>query len=521
MDQSSHCFNKDACPHLGYRSCCEVIAENERLKRENGELRSIFGKATEAFTEKQEEMERIRRENEALRRKLNDLYQKPFVREEDDEEEENGQEEKGAAEEDKDVVPKKRGAPVGHRGGTRKKPVKEPDIRLFVPAEKCPHCGSENVSPCKDVQEHTLEDIQILRPVVILVRRQRGYCLDCGELFSTRLPEDIPKGFIGPVARAVAGYLHYSLRIPFEVVAQIFEGLFGMPITPQALVGFDKKLAEEGRPLYELIEDMARYSNAANADETGWPVGGDNEWLWVYCNPGFVLFKIAPSRAGAVVEGILGERYGGVLGSDCFGAYNKIKAKAKQKCLTHYERAAKDLEKFYPDDEVVVGFACSLKDIFKRARQAKRDWLEGKISDDEARKMAEKFEKEIDVLTETALENEDARKLRNRLIRHRDENFIFLRYREVEPDNNRAERALRPSVVMRKVSYGNNSRTGARNHETLMSLIETGKLHGTKPLDLLRGLACGTKSEKLKEMILGLSTDGADSKQRIREKAPG
>jgi len=44
---------------------------------------------------------------------------------------------------------------------------------------------------------------------------------------------------------------------------------------------------------------------------------------------------------------------------------------------------------------------------------------------------------------------------------------------------------------MRKITYGNNSDSGARNHEILMSLVETSKLHQANPLDLMLELTAG------------------------------
>ena len=230
------------------------------------------------------------------------------------------------------------------------------------------------------------------------------------------------------------------------------------------------------------------------------------EWLWTFTNPDCAFFKIAPSRAGSVPASVLGEHYGGVLGSDCFSAYNTLAALAKQKCLTHYERAAKNLEKFYPHDQPANLFAVCLKDIFKRARQAKRDWLAGIIGDEKANQMGKDFKEELDQLLELPLNNHDAENLRKRLMTHKDENFTFLRFKEIDPDNNRAERALRPSVVMRKITYGNNSETGARNHEILMSLVETAKLHDAAPLDLMMSLAAGRDSAEIKPALFGWDT---------------
>jgi len=73
-------------------------------------------------------------------------------------------------------------------------------------------------------------------------------------------------------------------------------------------------------------------------------------------NPNIAFFKTDKSRAGSVPQSVLGNKYDGVLGFDCYSAYNTIDTKAKQKCLTHYERAAKELEKFFPEDQATLLF---------------------------------------------------------------------------------------------------------------------------------------------------------------------
>jgi len=56
--------------------------------------------------------------------------------------------------------------------------------------------------------------------------------------------------------------------------------------------------------------------------------------------------------------------------------------------------------------------------------------------------------------------------------------------------NNIAERLLRDNVIMRKITFGNRSfrGNGQRNHEVLMSLIQTARLQNLNPLDVLRNL---------------------------------
>lgn len=503
------CPYTTACPHLQGRACGDVLAELERLKAENRDLREVFEVATNAFREKEAEILSLRKENTVLREKFRDLAQRPFARNTAIEDETAGEQSPQPEQRPSESNHKKRGAPKGHRGATRQKPARPPDNTVFVEPEECPFCHSRDISPCKDTEEHFQEDIVIVRPVLTRFVKRRGYCRRCGKSFFPRGKTERPKGYLGPMALALAGYLRYVIKVPFEATRKLFSALWNVDISRSALAGFEKKLAGSGKDFYEYLADMVRVSSSLSVDETSWPCGPLMQWLWTFVNPQFIFFKIAPSRAGAVLAELLGTRYAGVLSSDCFSAYNTVETLAKQKCLTHYERAAKKLEQFYPDSQAVIFFAVSVRDIFKRARQAKRDWLEGIIDDCQAGQWAKNFEEELDQLLKTPIDNLDAEKLRNRLLAHRQENFTFLRFKEVAPDNNAAERALRPSVVMRKITYGNKSETGARNHEILMSVVETAKLHGAKDgaslLEVLSALALGKDLEAVKQTVFGYS----------------
>src|SRR4028118_879112 len=72
----------------------------------------------------------------------------------------------------------------------------------------------------------------------------------------------------------------------------------------------------------------------------------------------------------------------------------------------------------------------------------------------------------------------DAQRLTHRIKRHCDEWFTFLNHPQVKPDNNDAERALRPIVVHRKVSGGARSDWGAKLVAQMFSLLETVRLQG-------------------------------------------
>ena len=72
-----------------------------------------------------------------------------------------------------------------------------------------------------------------------------------------------------------------------------------------------------------------------------------------------------------------------------------------------------------------------------------------------------------------------------RVERHIKELFVFVAQPEVPPDNNAAERSLRPLVISRKISGGTRSERGTDTKMTLASLFGTWRAQGLNPL-----LAC-------------------------------
>lgn len=72
---------------------------------------------------------------------------------------------------------------------------------------------------------------------------------------------------------------------------------------------------------------------------------------------------LAPTRSSAEVEKLLGADFEGILTSDCYSAYFRQSASAKQKCLAHLERELESLKtsrfegnrQFAHDVQLVLG----------------------------------------------------------------------------------------------------------------------------------------------------------------------
>ena len=102
---------------------------------------------------------------------------------------------------------------------------------------------------------------------------------------------------------------------------------------------------------------------------------------------------------------------------------------------------------------------------------------------------AGRFKNELPTFIQLKAPEPDIRRLSKRLRKHQHEVLTFLDYPDlVSPDNNYAERLIRPCVIFRKLTGGFRSKTGTDNHDVLMSLAQTAHLNGKDPLPLFRNI---------------------------------
>lgn len=230
--------------------------------------------------------------------------------------------------------PKKRGAKLGHPGWFRKKPEKV-DITEEVELDKCPLCGNTDLGNCEDIEEHIQEDIVLPALKVTKYRRHHYWCKGCKKVISGIGRDKLPNSYIGPQAKAVTSFLKYIVKISDRDIKKIFKELCGLTIASSSIPGFNNQTRRKSLPVYDGLKEAIKKAPYVHADETGCPVDGKNWWDWVFAATNICLHVIRHSRGQKVVEEILGKTYGGILISDFLNAYNKLSAKAKQRCLVH------------------------------------------------------------------------------------------------------------------------------------------------------------------------------------------
>jgi transposase len=101
------------------------------------------------------------------------------------------------------------------------------------------------------------------------------------------------------------------------------------------------------------------------------------------------------------------------------------------------------------------------------------------------------LDRKLDRLLAVSPTTEAGHKLARGIRKCRGDLFVFITRRDVPATNNQCERALRPSVIFRKVTGGFRSQWGARAYADALSVIATGRLHGRSALHALRDALAG------------------------------
>ena len=206
-------------------------------------------------------------------------------------------------------------------------------------------------------------------------------------------------------------------------------------------------------------------------------------------------FTYRQSRGSAVVAQVLGPAFEGVLASDFYGAYN-VHAGEHQRCWVHLLRDSHDLKQHHPADEAVLTWAKAVQTLYQRATAygGPDPTLPAPQQQAARRQQQRQFEQELWALcaphVKTAV---PMRVLCERVERFLPELFVFVANPQVPPDNNAAERSLRPSVISRKISGGTRSPLGSETKSILASLVGTYRLRGRDTYQALRALLSSPK----------------------------
>ena len=367
------------------------------------------------------------------------------------------------------------------------RPLAEPPDRVIeTTLDACPHCANPLGSAAQPgIHAYDHVELPSIRPVVTRINRHHGTCPCCHRRWTAPAPEGFAPGSpFGPGLCALIIHLHVTQAISFERLSRLLGEVFGVAVSEGAIANI---LARAQKPLVTAAAPIAaaeRASAVVGSDETSARVGGKTWWQWVLLSSTAICHVIVPQRAASVVEAFLEGARPEIWVADRYAAQDGHGAE-RQLCLAHLLRDAQ-----YAIDEGDTAFAMGFKFLLLQAMAIGR--RRPGLKDSTLRQYLGDLERRLNRLLSGAVpDTPAARRLFNAMRRDRDDLFRFVTRRDVPYTNNACERALRPSVIFRKVTGCFRSHWGANVYAAAASAIATGRLYGLTALQALANALAG------------------------------
>lgn len=374
------------------------------------------------------------------------------------------------------------GREAGHAGSRRVTPERIDEWKEHS-LKCCPCCQGPVRNTNRVPRRRLVEDIPSgITPVVTEHTIPRYWCPNCRKEVEPQVPDALPNAQLGNNILTLSAWLHYGLGNTLSQVVEVFNHHLQIKLTPGGLIQMWYRLQAVLFTWYEQIQREALCSAVLHADETGWRVRGQTQWLWCFSNPQVTYYMINRSRGHPALAKFFIEEFAGILVSDFWGAYNFVECAGRQTCFVHLLRELVQVEKYQHPSPHWAVFAKKLRRLLgdamrlgknstctTDARASRRTWLDKRLQE----------------LIATDWNDPHAKRLIKRLRRHQGDLFTFLDHAGVPFDNNHAERAIRPAVIIRKNSYCNRSERGADTQAVLMSIYRTLKQRGHDPIQTI------------------------------------
>ena len=415
----------------------------------------------------QDLLHRLRQENEALQR-ASHRQAAPFS--------------KGQPKQNPKPPGRKKGeGPFTFRAAPPEEAFTEPLIEVPVTEPVCPSCGGVLVQETQELA--TVTELPVPQPVVKAYRVAVCRCQQCGARIRGR-HQDLPPSQQGASAhrlgerlRTTAQMLNSGVGIPMRQLPKVLELLTGVRVTQSALT--QDKLRQAEGPVgacYQELREQVKDSERTFTDDTGWRIGGEPAQLMAFDTDEGTVYQIRRQHRNEEVRELLPSDYAGVMHCDRAKSYDAkaLEGVAQQKCLAHVLRSIEQVVEIKSAE--AAEFGTELARLLRESIGLWKAFQASLLTQTEYARQGLVLEACLTGhLRARVLPDPDNQRLLDQLGGHQDRGNLvrFLRDGRAEPTNNRAERALRPAVIARKVSQCSKSERGAEAHAAFMSVIRT------------------------------------------------
>jgi len=360
--------------------------------------------------------------------------------------------------------------------------------------DTCPDCGDEDLG--KPSVSYTRQIIDIPKAIYEVIEHVifKRYCFTCEKRVSPKADLSsfvVGKGRIGINLMAAIFTMKEEGDMTVNKIQKHLQTFYGLDISLGEIAEILHQGAGLGKDKYEEIKQGLLSSPVIYADETGGREDGVNGYHWSFSNERFHMLLYRKSRAATVVQEVFGENgehFQGVLSTDFYSSYNAYLG-PHQRCWVHYLRDMKKLKEDNPKDRKLKVWIRAIHRVYEEAKLYTGPPAGTLVGLQEQARIDKEayFKQKLKKLCEPYIKTQVLQaKLAARGMRFLSEMFTFIRYEGVNSDNNMAERAVRKTVIKRKISFGTRSAKGSETRSVLGSLFGTWRLQNLNPFEEMR-----------------------------------
>lgn len=387
------------------------------------------------------------------------------------------------------------GAP-GH-GRSRLTGLPTREQRVESP-RRCPRCGASMTAIAGTRDREVLEIEVAAHRRVIKRQRYRTNC-QCGCLPAVCAapppPQLIPRGKFGISVWVEVLLAKFLYAQPTHRLCRDWRDR-GLPIAQGTLTEGLRRIQPLFTPLHAGLRQRLREATHWHADETDWRVfeecegkQGQRWYLWLFQSGEVVDFQLDPTRSAQVPRAVLTTAAQGVLSVDRYAAYHKyVRENDKVRralCWAHQRRDFLAVAIQHPElwawtADWITRIGVLYRHHAKR-RAARPGTARYRHREQTLHRHMERMRQRAEAERDDVSLHPAARRLQRLMLAHWAGLSVFLQYPEIDLDNNRAERALRPAVVGRKNYYGSARQWSGTLAADMLSVLATLELWGINP----------------------------------------
>jgi transposase len=373
----------------------------------------------------------------------------------------------------------------------REAPQKIDEVHEAPLPERCPHCGGRHLGETHVDQQYQTDIL--CTPLHRQFNVHVGQCTGCGRAVRGRHALQTSDAIgaaaaqLGPTAHAMMAMLNKKYGLSHGKIWQLFGEVFGIQTTRSTSCRSVLRTARRCEPAYQQIAQDIRGSPWLVPDETGWRLGGRSAWLHVFVGARSTYYEIG-DRSGDIATRLLGADWSGTLIHDGWSVYDGFQRAFHQQCLQHLQRRCEGLL------ETARGMAARLPravlGLIDEAYALRRAWRARRGTADEQAEAGLLLGCRLESVASGRFAHAPNRRLAQHILQHGLQWFWFLIDPTIDATNWRAEQAIRPAVVNRKVWGGNRTPPGARAQSILSSVLATLRQRAHSALTWLSSTLC-------------------------------